>query len=474
METNDIQAIILKGYSKLSAASYVMLQIEDSWKAKKWLNELANRITPGSESPEIEAINISITYKGLEKLNVPQDLMNQFPIELEDGMITPHKTQFLGDFGSSHYNNWDWGNNTTNELHLILMLYAINNEKLDAVYNREKLLFNQSGLIEIHKTDSNPLVKDKEHFGFRDGVAQPTIAGMKRKDVPANTIAVGEFVLGYKNEHQQYTRRPIVNSSHKNSNLLPKNEEDSNYSDLGKNGSYMVYRQLQQDVSSFWHYMDQASRQEPDVPNEKEMIRLASKMMGRWPSGAPLTLSPDEDNESLSDSDNFGYRKNDMDGSRCPFASHVRRSNPRDTFVENSNKLSIILTKKHRILRRGRSYGPPLSESLEPKLLLEQKPDNVNRGLHFICFNADIARQFEFIQNVWVNNPKFANLHDERDPITGNHSNPIDVTNTGSFSIPKDKLKERYIGIPEFIKVIGGAYLFTPGIRALHFLSKLD
>ena len=128
---------------------------------------------------------------------------------------------------------------------------------------------------------------------------------------------------------------------------------------------------------------------------------------------------------------------------------------------------------KHRILRRGRSYGQPVTEQMNPNDILKVKDIHGERGLHFICFNADLGRQFEFIQNAWVNNEKFNGLHDERDPIIGNHHHPSDTKTTGTFAIPDKNLRKRFTDVPEFVTVKGGSYFFMPGIKALKYLAWL-
>jgi deferrochelatase/peroxidase EfeB len=174
----------------------------------------------------------------------------------------------------------------------------------------------------------------------------------------------------------------------------------------------------------------------------------------------------------MQDKDDFGYHTSDHEGLKCPVGSHIRRTNPRDT-LDADQKTSVRVVNKHRILRRGRSYGKPVCESLAPEDILKVKDVEGERGLHFICFNSDISRQFEFVQNAWVNNPKFANFYDERDPIIGNHDNPGENHQLGIFSIPQSGLRKRYHNIPEFVTTVGGAYFFLPGIKALKYLSSI-
>ncbi|MGI8636330.1 MAG: Dyp-type peroxidase, partial [Segetibacter sp.] len=266
------------------------------------------------------------------------------------------------------------------------------------------------------------------------------------------------------------TPSPLV-ADNKAGKILPAAEERGKY-DLGKNGSYLVFRQLKQDVGLFWNYMEKCTLDDHGEVNDKEMVKLAAKMVGRWPGGAPVVVCPDEEKTDLNDDNSFAYRKVDELGLKCPFASHIRRSHPRDS-LDMDTAASVKVANKHRILRRGRSYGVPVTETMNPLDILKVKDIQGERGLHFICFNGDIGRQFEFIQNAWANNPKFNGLHDERDPITGNHHYPENNKSTGTFTIPDKNLRKRFTDVPEFVTVKGGAYFFMPGIKALKYIAWL-
>jgi deferrochelatase/peroxidase EfeB len=316
------------------------------------------------------------------------------------------------------------------------------------------------------------ITERKEHFGFHDGISQPAIIGLGRDNEPAeNKIAPGEFILGYKNEYGQFTASPTVLATTDRTGLLPPardvilsgdgpltptrdgtpsqdgtpSRDGRTQKDLGQHGSFLVFRQLEQDVRKFWDFMeakagdhshpgrpaDHTHPADPGTaihpadsahPNDSthpadptDMIRLASKIVGRWPSGTPLELSPEKDKPDLDDKNRFNYIPADKDGLICPFGSHVRRTNPRDS-INRGDSTSIEVSKKHRLLRRGRSYGTPLAASMKPEDILRGKDDGSARGLHFICLNADLGRQFEFIQNFWINNPKFDGLYDEKGP----------------------------------------------------------
>ncbi|MDQ3778436.1 MAG: peroxidase, partial [Actinomycetota bacterium] len=124
---------------------------------------------------------------------------------------------------------------------------------------------------------------------------------------------------------------------------------------------------------------------------------------------------------------------------------------------------SLEVNRRHRLLRRGREYGPPLTV----EQALNGDDDREPRGLHFICLNANIARQFEFVQHTWLNNPKFDGLFDDADPLVG----PSDPWG-GTFTAPTEHVRERITHMPRFIAVRGGAYFFLPGMSALRALAR--
>jgi deferrochelatase/peroxidase EfeB len=177
--------------------------------------------------------------------------------------------------------------------------------------------------------------------------------------------------------------------------------------------------------------------------------------MGRWRSGAPLVLAPDKDDPELAaDSqrnNDFDYGKMDPYGYAVPLGAHIRRMNPRDTGA-NVNR--------RRMIRRGATYGPHLPEGAPD--------DGMERGIAAFVICASLIRQFEFAQNVWINDPTFHELGNERDPIVGNQDGTLDMT------IPKRPIRKKIKGLPAFTNVKGGAYFFLPGIRALRYLAGLS
>jgi Dyp-type peroxidase family len=451
LELNDIQGIIIRGYSKLPAAHFLLLSFTDGALGRQWVSQISGDITPGDQRPERSAMQIAFTFEGLKALGLSPSVLDSFPLEFEDGMTTPHKQFFLGDFAASAPEHWDWGGPHTPAVHILLMLYEADAGLLDSKVALIRRGFGALGIQEVRLLETTVLYERKEHFGFHDGISQPTIKGLKRSDNDENCIEAGEFILGYKNEYGQYTPMPAH--------------------DLGMNGSYIAFRQMKQDVPLFWKFMASATRAIDGSWDENAMIKLASQMVGRWPDGTPLVLSPDKDGGKPEAT--FDYRRSDPEGLKCPYAAHIRRSNPKDS-LDTDRATSIAIARKHRILRRGRSYGPPLTTELKPLDCLDAPESTIERGLHFMSIGADIGRQFEFLQNGWVYNQKFNGLYEERDPLIANHHNPQDARNTGSFRIPCDGLRTRITDVPEFVQVKGGGYFFIPGLRALSLLAKFE
>jgi len=255
----------------------------------------------------------------------------------------------------------------------------------------------------------------------------------------------------------------LVAPSEDPGSILPRDPAGSGQADLGRNGSYLVLRQLEQDVVGFWRFLGDATHGAGGAAGSGARLALAAKMVGRWPSGAPLVLAPDADDPSLGGANDFGYFAEDRRGTRCPIGAHIRRANPRDSLDPRpGSQASIDVGKRHRILRRGREYGPPISNEQ-----LEAGDDGgLERGLYFLCLNANLARQFEFIQHTWVNNAKFSGLYDDPDPLVGARNGGRDT-----FTVQAEPVRSRVRGLPQFVTVKGGAYFFLPGIRAIRYLT---
>ena len=473
-QLDDVQGIIVRGYSQLQDACYVLLKVADPQAARPWLGTLP--VTDGRSDPSQRALNVAFTHTGLAALGLDRDALGMFSQEFQEGMVSPHRSRILGDQGDSDPKHWRWGGPHTAPVHILLLLYASTESALTNYYEEMTQQFEAAGVREQEKLDAVLLRGEngcsKEHFGFCDAISQPFIAGLEKPAPAERTVATGEFILGYPNEYGKLTERPLVPREQDPENLLPETAKESGRHDLGRNGTYLVFRQMSQDVAGFWRFIRDQAGDERSDENVNAPIRLASKMVGRWPSGAPLVLAPDQDQPDLRRANDFLYHDKDPFGYRCPIGSHLRRTNPRDALgPQPGSKESIAINKRHQILRRGRAYGRPVTPSLNPKDIMKADASG-ERGLHFICLGANLRRQFEFVQHTWANNPKFDGLYDDPDPLIGSRNQRGEDT-PDCFTEQARPLRRRTTGLPSFVTIRGGEYFFLPGLQAIRYLSSL-
>ncbi len=475
LQIEDIQGIILSGYGRMTRACYILLAVDDPNAVKEWLRGLQIRTGAPSDADVDACTNIAFTRQGLSKLGINGTLARAFAGEFYEGMTSSeHRRRILGDVGESRPENWRWGGPENPDIDILLMCYGSTDDAYDRLLARHQKSFAESGLRVVRTLDSNQIPEHKEHFGFRDGIAQPAIEGLHNGAPDHNTIAAGEFILGYPNAYGQYADRPMVDASADPENVLPSAPEQAEKHDLGLNGSYLVFRQLSQNVTGFWQYVDAHCGHGNGVSRSEARVKLAAKMVGRWPSGAPLVKAADSDQPELGRENDFlYYGSEDGAGLKCPIGSHIRRTNPRDALEpEPGSDRSIDIGKRHRILRRGRAYGRPVAVSMDPTDILDSgDASDEERGLHFLCFNAHVGRQFEFIQHTWVNNPKFDGLYEDDDPLIGGRGAPLNGSG-GSFTVQAEPVRTRVGGMPRFVEVKGGAYFFMPGVRAIRYLAS--
>jgi deferrochelatase/peroxidase EfeB len=460
VDASDVQGLVVAGYRHLRAACFLVLAIDPAASggagaARAWLRDITGDVSAADGRPEGQAVHVALTYHGLLALGLANDVAGAFSNEFIGGMAVPHRSRVLGDVGDSAPEHWQWGGPTTQTVDALLMLYAADEPALEALYNRHRARLGDAGLTELRRLDTVDL-GDVEPFNFADGISQPTIEGLQPGGSAPDTIKAGEFVLGYPNEYGLYTDTPTVPDDQPAARALAAHHS-GNGRDLGRNGTYLVLRQLAQDSDGFWAFLDEATRQPDGTSDRAAATKLAAKMVGRWPGGAPLVLSPDLDDPNLATANDFGYSKDDPQGLRCPIGAHIRRANPRDSLPPKpGTDASLDVNKRHRLIRRGREQRGADGNGA-PKAT----------GLHFIALNANIARQFEFIQGTWINNPKFDGLYDDRDPVV---SSVPDRT----FRVSEMPVRSRVTNLPAFVKVEGGAYFFLPGISALRYLAALD
>ena len=455
LELEHIQGFITFGYGHLEYAAYLFLHFDDAAQGRGWLARITPMVTPARSEKGTQAVHVALTFAGLGQLGLPEDGLGTFPRQFQEGMPAPDRARILGDEGSESPDNWQFGGSSNEEVHALLILFAHTPEAWAALCSRqEEIMAQPGGARVVWREDSERPANNQEQFGFRDGISQPAIDGSPVRAKEGQTVMPpGEFILGYENAYGQFPFAPTVAPETDMAGLLTPDPNDVGRLSLGRNGTYLVMRKLQQNVGAFWNYF----REQAAGENE-EMNRLAAKCVGRWRSGASLTLSPDHDDGQVENA--FSYRKLDPDGEGCPLGAHVRRTNPRDMLAPDTSDDSVTIN-HHRILRRGRPYGPCL---IHPETAPE---DDSDRGLLFLAINANIRRQFEFVQQTWVNTPNFAGLYTDRDPLLGDSANT-------TVTIPSGPIRTRLTGLPQFVTMRGGGYFFLPSIPALRYLSGLE
>jgi deferrochelatase/peroxidase EfeB len=504
IETSDVQTIVFGGLSYHPAAACIALCLpNDAQAACRWLRELEPHISFGDSPPPDRVTILALAASGLVKLGLSEQTRAMFPMAFLQGMAHPVRSEMLADTGDDKPSWWLWGagDNVTDGA---VLAYAADDATLsDSVRMIETSIAVHGGRV-AHKvrltTRPKPDPNEKrtrfapEEFGFADGMSQPVIRGTKRWMREADkihTVEPGEFILGYPDNRGFMPPSPTVRATADPTNILtvlfPRHSDavrqpDFSASganadrDFGRSGTFLVIRQLEQDVDAFNAYLAKAATDHASHPGLPKTLEgrperiaewIGAKMVGRWKDGTSLVRFPhrpgsgwkegERKREREVDPDNeFLFGKEDPQGQRCPFGAHIRRANPRESAVPDSmEQLSIV--NRHRILRIGRGFKAEGSGD----------PVATKPGLLFMCLNGDIERQFEFIQQTWVMALQFHGLENEVDPILGRGGEK-----TGRLTIPTAEGPLLISGIKDFVKVRGGGYFFIPGRRALHYLCS--
>ena len=450
LDPTDIQGFVLRGYT-FPFARYLFLDISRET-GREFIGKLVDEITTGERWDDAKprtTVNVAFTYKGLVKLDLPEASLQSFPVEFVQGMKA--RGLILGDTGKNSPEHWDkiW-----REIHVDAWLgvYAESTEELEKrCAELQKLMDATRGATTIGSQDAGQLKIDgqyttKEHFGYTDGFGNPDYLGVERDTQPGQgkltpdgkwaPLATGEVLLGYADEAGEWPVAPVPHL-------------------LANNGTFMVYRRLHQNVETFRRYLNEKGQL---YPGGKE--KLASKFIGRWRDGTPVELSPEHEDPKIvkckDQNVNFTFGK-DLEGLRCPIGAHVRRTNPRDAFGFNGK-----LINRRRITRRGLAYGPYTPEDQPVR-------DSDEHGIVFMALNASLFRQFEFVQQQWIEYGNDARQGNDKDMLIGNHEGK------GKFVIQgaEDPSNPPFIcgGLPTFVELRGGDYFFVPSITALRMIA---
>ncbi|MEL6424513.1 MAG: peroxidase, partial [Pseudomonadota bacterium] len=463
---HDIQGNVVRAYGRYHYpfARYFFLHIEDAAAGRRFVNLVRDRVTSGAtwtgDKPAV-TFNIGFTFLGLYALSLPTRTLQGMPEEFIDGMKS--RAHILGDRDptkrASETTDWDakwdpvWRDNRDgdgkNNVHIWISMNALakpfTDQPDDALDAQTRWLVEQCDMLDqkvrilstngpggtdlyqsanaVFETlpDGRKIPTRKEHFGFTDGIGDPAFEGQyppeqmtskvigRGKLMSAEEgwqpIATGEFVLGHPDESQELT-------------------PSSTPANFMANGSFMVYRKLHENLGSFTAVIEEEAERFArvmDVPLDEARETLMAKIVGRWSDGVPLSTHPtfaewQEFRATLADDDplvaaekrnayltspaarDFRYA-DDMRGFKCPGGAHLRRVNTRD-YLDPLNDLdsqnpdaTTQLNKRRRILRRGLPYGPTE---------LGVGDDTTEQGVIFMVICASIFRQFEFVQQQWI------------------------------------------------------------------------
>ncbi|HEX4422250.1 MAG TPA: Dyp-type peroxidase [Kofleriaceae bacterium] len=451
-DLEDIQGIVYSGWLDHPYAGYLFARFGTHRAASRaWLASVAPGVTPAARHlrPADGRLQIALSVAGLGALGVPGDVLDAFPAEAQAGMAA--RRQALADPDPA---TWQLGG-PHRPLHVLVMVYARDAEARARALAGHRAALHAAG-AQVYPDELTWPVKQREHFGFADGLSQPFLPGLHGAPRPGeDRIPAGEILLGYPNAYDQVPSSPTWRDF-----------------DLGRNGSFLVFRKLAQDVAAFWGWIADHARRltggDPAATAELTEL-LGAKLIGRWRSGAPLALSHDRDNPAFAAPEHanaFKYLAHDPDGLICPVSSHIRRANPRDARGGTALDSETVVS-RHRILRRGRSYGAPLPHPVA----CTGRDDGVPRGLYFLCLQSSIARGFEFIQQSWLVNPGFGGLYNEPDPIIGDNRVRAPDDEPYHITIPAQPFRLRLGNVPAVVTSLGGDYFFVPSLSALRHLA---
>ncbi|KAJ5102311.1 hypothetical protein NUU61_004533 [Penicillium alfredii] len=435
--------------------------------------------TPPEQRKPFEAVNISFSYKGIEKL-VMQRRDDKLIDELHMRGMYKDRTgegPDISELLAPEYkppeghrdDNDDW------RVDGLLIVTAQTKDKLEEKIKEVETAFNvdtasasvgiafrkegnlrnadgkaekaQGGTVSLH---------GKEHFGFEDEISQPQIRGLDPtpKKGEQRIIPPGWIFTGLDGDHAKQPR-------------------------WATEGSFLAFREIEEKVPEFHKFVRESSQKIPSF-DDGTGEKLAAYLMGRWKNGSPIELDPDGTKPEYVFANNFDYKKGHTlwKNTKCPFAAHIRKMRPRsDLYVGNKNTddadpaevaVNHAETNSNVILRRSITFGPEVDE------VEEAQETKKKRGIYFLCYQSNFRNGFNQLVTRWASNKTFAPNTGIKggpgiDPIISDRNRPD--RSEGYFSIyqkPDDpdpyKLQFQFAS---WTDQRGGEYFFTPSIEAL-------
>ena len=489
LDLADIQSFVLYPVS-FPFARFLFWRVPSVDAGRRFLAALVPMVTNAEhtgrphDDRKPSEVTVAFTFDGLAACGVPWRSLATFSPEFQEGMKA-RAVEFLVDHGESHPERWEriWDKGN---IHVLVAIQTTDipdpanpstmlvdgRTTMSTIYEQILNAATASGAVLVGKQEAGALIDpetnfftDREHFGYSDGFGNPDIAG-SGWPAPAGSgkpdgkggwtaIAAGEFVLGTPDEAGEMPVAPIPIG-------------------LARNGTYLAYRKLHENVASFRRWLRSEGEQYPGGPE-----LLAAKLVGRFRDGTPIERSPDKpvgytfqqrlDPNILPQLTNFTFGS-DPEGARCPMGAHIRRVNPRDSLGFDG-----VLVDQRRIIRRGLPYGPCVPETtpLDEVQATDQfdAEHESQHGVIFMALNASLERQFEFVQREWVNYGNDFRQGNDRDPLLGNREGE-DRMIIQSDPAAKDPAAPQFcVGLPQFVTTRGGEYFFIPGIEALRKIA---
>lgn len=572
LDIDNIQGNIFNGFNK-DHRMMVFMQIHDPAAFRPWLASVLPFVATASEVIAFNRLfksvrtrrggegtikstwlNIAFTATGLASLDVPVDQFTDKSFTA--GLLK--QAEKLGDpVGTNTQGdpvNWVIGGSHNPRVDLMLIIEA--DDRADMITEVERIETSLTefkdasgkpahpGVHVIHKDEGANLpapLSGHEHFGFLDGVSQPGVRGLlsedkhdvltlrqnplKRDQVEKGLIISaqgkpgqdllwpGEFVFGYpeQNAENPPDDKKDFDGPNPHPGPVAKASADPVLAEWARDGSFLVFRRLHQNVGAFHEFLRTTATQLGirDTPHSSGPKYVGSKLVGRWPSGAPVERTPGDDLPLLGDTDcannNFEFQgagdkiepaandpfacvdvtfplapDADDKGQRCPFSGHIRKAYPRDD--ESTDKtdmpdvdgchsrsvLNEVNTQTHRMLRRGLPYGPVSRSTTDAPF---PEDDTTPRGLQFLAYQTSIEDQFEFVTRCWINNPDFKEPGVGHDPIIG-QNNAAGENRKRTFTVVDQTGKSCPVSTnKDWVIPTGGGYFFAPSLRALEDLA---
>ncbi|KNZ82347.1 Peroxidase 1 [Termitomyces sp. J132] len=433
--------------------SHFIPQIETTSQVLKDRKAIEDHKKKGNKTLlKIVGVNIAFSHKGFVMLNIDDTTLTSTEPSFKQGQ--QQTAQKLGDKGAGNPFVPDWEPEFLQDIHAVILIsgdsHTTVDEKLDEVKKNFGIGGNQQNPASIKEVttirgDVRPGEESgHEHFGFLDGISNPAVIGFDKNPNPGpKPVRAGVLVTGHDGDPNT-SPRPT----------------------WAVDGSYLTFRYLFQQVPEFNKFLADNPVPLPGLTPKEGSELLGARLVGRWNRavGAPIDLSPFQDDPELAQDpqrvNNFRFQAEGTFQKICPFAAHVRKTNPRAD-LEDFHNLSI---ENRRIARRGVQFGPELTNDE----IASNKTAHA-RGLLFVCYSTSIEQGFAFIQESWANAASFppqasqAGVSAGLDPIIGQGNRTMVGTDPNT---PTANLS-----FPDFVIPRGGEFFFSPSIQGLKEMS---